>query len=291
MLENFKIGNWTDEKNGTGVTVIMCEEGAIAGGSIKGAAPATRETDLLRVDKTVQRINAVVLSGGSAFGLEASCGVMQYLFENGYGYDAGGYKVPIVVGASLYDLEYKQFAFPDKQAGYLASAQAKINNFECGNVGAGAGATVGKIFKMKGSMKSGLGVQTYNQNQLEIAIIVAVNALGDIVNEEGKIIAGTRWKRGKFAGSAKYYNVFEKMLKKMNTTISCVITNAKLNKQQANEIADIAHLGYKLAIKPSHTIFDGDAVFCMASNQVRTDFEKLKEIVPNLMAQAIRSIF
>lgn len=291
MLEKFKIGNWTDELNGTGVTVVLCEEGAVAGGSIKGAAPATRETDLLRVDKTVQCINAVVLSGGSAFGLEAACGVMQYLFENSFGYDAGGHKVPIVVGASLYDLEYKNFAFPDKQAGYLAAQRATIGNFESGHIGAGTGATVGKILRMKGCMKSGLGVKTYCQDGLEIAIVVAVNALGDIINEHGKIVAGARWKSGRFVGSAKFYNLFAKTLKKSNTTISCIITNAKLTKAQANEIADIAHNGYKLAIKPSHTIFDGDAVFCMASNQVKTNFDKFKDLIPNLMAQAVRSVF
>lgn len=291
MLEKFKIGHWTDEEKGTGVTVILSEEGAIAGGSVQGCAPATRETDLLRVDKTVQKVNAVTLSGGSAFGLEASCGVMSYLYEKGCGYDTGAFKVPIVVGASLYDLEYKCFAFPDKEAGYKAAESAKDNNFESGNIGAGTGATVGKIFKMKGSMKGGLGVKTYSENGLEIAVFAAVNALGDIINEKGKIIAGTRLGKKLFAGSAKYYKLYLKTFKKMNTTISCIITNAKLTKEQANIIADIAHKGYDMAINPSHTIFDGDAVFCLASGDINFDFDKLKNIVPTLVADTIRSIF
>lgn len=291
MLDKFKIGHWTDQEKGTGVSVILCEEGAIAGGSIQGAAPATRETDLLRVDKTVQKINAVTLSGGSAFGLEASCGVMQYLYEQSFGYDTGAYKVPIVVGASLYDLEYKSFAYPNKDDGYMAAKNAKAENFEAGNIGAGTGATVGKIFKMKGCMKGGLGVQTYKEDNLEIAVFVAVNALGDIIDQNKKIIAGAKLGKKHFAGSAKYYNLFAKTFKKMNTTISCIITNAKLNKEQANAIADIAHKGYDLAIKPSHTVFDGDAVFCMASAEVKTDFEKLKTIIPELVSQSIRSIF
>lgn len=291
MLDKFKIGHWTDEENGTGVTVIISEEGAIAGGSIQGAAPATRETDLLRMDKTVQKINAVTLAGGSAFGLEASCGAMQYLFEKGFGYDAGGYKVPIVVGACLYDLEYKNFAFPNKEAGYKATKQAAANNFLSGNIGAGTGATVGKIFKMKGSMKAGLGVITYEKNGLEIAVITAVNALGDIINEKGKIIAGTRLGKKIFAGSSKYYNLYLKTFKKMNTTISCIITNANITKEQANILAQEAHKGYDLSIKPSHTIFDGDAIFCMASGDKKTEFNTLTEIIPDLVAQAVRSIF
>lgn len=291
MLEKFKIGNWTDGKSKTGVTVIIAEDGATGGCSIKGAAPATRETDLLRTDKTVQKINAVTLSGGSAFGLEAACGVMQWLFENDCGYDAGGYKVPIVVGASLYDLEYGSFGFPDKAAGYEAAKSADINNFASGNVGAGTGATVGKIFKMKCAMKGGLGVRTFEKDGLELAVFSAVNALGDIVDENGKIIAGARLGSKHFIGCAKFYSAYERFLKRQNTTISCIITNAKLTKEQANALADKAHDGYKSAISPSHTVFDGDAIFVMASGEKKVDFNYLISLIPDLTASAVRSAF
>lgn len=291
MLEKFKIGHWTDEKNKTGVTAILAVDGAVGGCSIKGAAPATRETDLLRNDKTVQKINAVTLSGGSAFGLEAACGVMQWLFENSYGYDAGGYKVPIVVGASLYDLEYGNFAFPDKAAGFEAAKNAVESNFLQGNIGAGTGATVGKIFRMKCSMKGGLGIKTFEKDGLEIAVMSAVNALGDIVDETGKIIAGARLGKRSFIGSAKFYAAYEKFLKRQNTTISCIITNAILSKEQANMLADKAHEGYKNAISPSHTAFDGDAIFVMASGGKKTDFGLLLNLMPGLVADAVRQPF
>lgn len=291
MLQKFKIGHWTDEKNKTGVTVIMAPEGAVGGCSIQGAAPATRETDLLRNDKTVQKINAVTLSGGSAFGLEAACGVMQWLFENGYGYDAGGYKVPIVVGASLYDLEYGNFAFPDKQAGVEAAKNAAEGNFVSGNIGAGTGATVGKIFKMKCSMKGGLGIKTFEKDGLEIAVLSAVNALGDIVDENGKIIAGARLGKRSFIGSAKFYAAYEKFLKRQNTTISCIITNAVLSKAQANMLAEKAHEGYKSAISPSHTAFDGDAIFVMASGGKKAEFDFLMQTISALVADAVRQPF
>ena len=290
MLDKFKMGNYTDNENCTGVTVILCEEGAVAGGSVQGAAPATRETDLLRTDKTVQKINAVTLSGGSAFGLEAACGVMEYLRQKDCGYDTGKFRVPIVVSASLYDLEYGNFSFPDKQAGFEAALNARAGNFEKGNIGAGTGATVGKIFKMKGAMKAGLGYSLHKEGDLEIAVISAVNALGDIIDENGKIIAGT--KLGKFfAGSAKYYNLYAKTLKKQNTTISCIITNAKLNKKEANDIAEIAHKGYDMAISPSHTVFDGDAIFCMASGEIKCQIDRLTALIPDLVAKAVRSVF
>ncbi len=291
MLQKFKIGHWSDEKNKTGVTAILATEGAVGGCSIKGAAPATRETDLLREDKTVQKINAVTLSGGSAFGLEAACGVMQWLFENGYGYDAGGYKVPIVVGASLYDLEYGNFAFPDKAAGFAAADSAVEGNFVSGDIGAGAGATVGKIFRMKCAMKGGLGVKTFEKDGLEIAVFSAVNALGDIIDDNGKIIAGARLGKKSFVGSAKFYAAYEKMLKKQNTTISCIITNATLTKQQANLLANKAHEGYKSAISPSHTMFDGDAIFVMASGDKNVDFNFLLDIISPLVSEAVRAPF
>ena len=174
MLKRFRIGHFTDEALGTGVTAIICDKGATGGVSVRGAAPATRETDLLDPKKSVEKVNAVVLSGGSAFGLEAASGVMRRLYEEGVGYDAGKYKVPIVAGASIYDLEYKEFAFPDAEAGYKAACAAEAGNFTGGATGGAAGATVSKLLGQDYAVKTELGVATYSLNGIEIAVISVV---------------------------------------------------------------------------------------------------------------------
>ena len=288
MLDKFKIGNYTDSENKTGVTVILCEKGAVAGVSVRGAAPATRETDLLSPTKTVQEINAVVLSGGSAFGLEASCGVMDFLFKKGIGYNAGGYKVPIVCGASLYDLENGNFAYPDKEAGIKACLNAKENNFQVGLIGAGTGATCGKPLGMKRASAAGLGIAKAKLFGVSVAVVVAINPLGDIV-KDGEIIAGLRIGK-KFHSTL---NLIGKIsgFKQVNTTIGCILTDAKLTKSECNALADVAHDGYALAISPSHTPFDGDAIFCMSSGDKKIAYFKLAAIMPKLVQEAIYSAF
>lgn len=286
MLEKFRIGHFTDNENGTGVTVVLCEEGATGGVSVRGAAPATRETDLLSPEKTVQKVNAVVLSGGSAFGLEASSGVMDYLREKGVGFNAGKYKVPIVVGASLFDLEYKNFAYPDKTAGYEAAKNAKENNFASGSIGAGTGATVGKMLGIEYAAKAGLGVACLSLNGIEVAVISAVNALGDVV-DNGKIIAGIKSPDGGFLDSLKAFTSGAEGVLGTNTTIGCVLTNAVLTKVQANRLADLAHDGLARAISPSHTNFDGDAYFALASGEKNAEFNILTAVVPELTRKSI----
>lgn len=288
MLDKFKIGHFTDSENGTGVTVILAEDGATGGVSVRGSAPATRETDLLKSEKTVSTINAVVLSGGSAFGLEASCGVMQWLKEKNKGYNAGDYIVPIVSGASLYDLSYKNFAFPSKDAGYKACELAEVNNFKKGLLGAATGATASKVLGMEYAIKTELGVQTYSSNKLEIAIIVAVNPLGDIVRN-GEIIAGAKDPSGNFLDVKRVMSAGGVEYKNSNTTIGCILTNAKINKVQANILSDLAHDGLALSISPSHTAFDGDCFFTMSSNEVAIEFDILASIIPSLVARAIQS--
>lgn len=288
MLEKFKIGHFTDEENGTGVTAIICEDGAVGGVSVRGASPATRETDLLSPEKTVEKVNACVLSGGSAYGLEASCGVMQYLAENGCGYKVGKQVVPIVVGASIFDLEYKNFAFPDKNAGYLSAKNAKAGDFSSGNIGAGTGATVGKLLGMDSSAKAGLGVASVSLNGIEVAVISVVNALGDVV-DNGKIIAGIKSPDGSFLDSLKIFTSGAVGQYGANTTIGCVLTNAKITKVQANRLADLAHDGLARAISPSHTNFDGDAYFTMASMEKDIEFNVLTALVPTLAERSIHS--
>ena len=285
MLDKFKIGHFTDEINGTGVTAIICEDGGV---SVRGAAPATRETDLLSPEKTVEKVNAVVLSGGSAFGLEASCGVMQYLSEQGKGFKVGKQVVPIVVGASIFDLEYKNFAFPDKAAGYCAAKNAKVNDYSSGNIGAGTGATVGKLLGMECAAKAGLGVASVTINGVEVAVISVVNALGDVV-DNGKIIAGIKSPDGSFLDSLKVFTAGAVGQHGANTTIGCVLTNAKITKVQANRLADLAHDGLARAISPSHTNFDGDAYFALASNEKSIEFNILTALVPQLTEKSIHA--
>lgn len=288
MLDKFKIGHFTDNEKGTGVTVILAEDGAIGGVSVRGSAPATRETDLLKSEKTVSIINAVVLSGGSAFGLEASCGVMGWLKEKNKGYNAGDYIVPIVSGASLYDLSYKAFAYPGIDAGYKACEMAEKNNFKKGLFGAATGATASKVLGSDYAVKTELGVQTYSCNQLEVAVVVAVNPLGDIV-KNGEIIAGAKDPDGNFLDVKRVMSAGGIEYKNSNTTIGCIITNAKINKVQANILSDLAHDGLALSISPSHTSFDGDCFFTMSSNEVSIEFDILASIIPSLVARAIQS--
>lgn len=288
MLNNFSIGHYTNEAKGTGVTAIICEKGAVGGVSVRGSSPATRETDLLKSEKTVNSINAVVLSGGSAFGLEAACGVMRCLHDKGVGYSAGKYKVPIVVGASLYDLEYRDFGYPSADDGYAAAKSAVTGNFGCGNIGVASGATVSKALGMDYAVKTGLGICTHVFGGIEIAVIVGVNALGDIV-DGGKIIAGAKNESGEFVDTAKLLSLGNINVNNANTTIGCIITNAKLTKVQANILADLSHDGFARALSPSHTMFDGDAMFVMASGEKECSFLALSSLIPELTARAIQA--
>lgn len=288
MLNFFKIGHNTNEADGTGVTVVLPKKGTVGGCCVRGYSPATRETDLLQSDKTVQEVNAVVLSGGSAFGLEAACGVVNYLKELDLGYDTGKYRVPIVVGASIYDLEYKNFAYPNMACGYEACKKAETDNFSSGSIGAGTGATVSKLLGIDYAVKAGLGVATFCLNEIEIAVITSVNALGDIV-KNGEIIAGAKMENGSYLDCKKIFSMNSMPVKKCNTTVGCIITNAVLTKEQCNILCSLAHDGYAKAISPSHTLFDGDAMFLLASCEKKIEFNMLTAIIPDLTEKAIQN--
>lgn len=287
MLNSFRIGNFEDCGVGTGVTVILAPYGAVGGVSVRGKAPATRETDLLISENSVQKVNAVVLSGGSAYGLDACSGVMEYFRRKSLGYDAGAYRVPIVVGASLYDLEYKGFGYPDKEMGLLACEYSHMIDEMHGSIGAGAGATVGKLFGMACSQKSGLGVATLKIGAVEISAVVAVNAFGNVYKKDSDVILAGANKNG------EYINI-EELLKKgietnafSNTTIGCIVTNAKLTKAQCNALADGVHDAYARCIHPVHTSLDGDCIFVLASNEVECNPLSLHSASVNVMARAI----
>lgn len=285
MLDKFKIGNYCDNEIGSGVTVILAEEGAIGGVSVRGSAPATRETDLLKSENAIDMVNAVFLSGGSAFGLDVASGIMRYLKEQDIGIQTSACRVPIVCGACIYDLDYIKAESPTAEFGYKACLNAVSDNFKGGNIGAGCGATVGKVLGKELASKSGLGIAYEKFGDLEIAVITSVNAVGDVFDyKTGKMLKGVN-ANGKTTLDIIKSGLLVNSIK--NTTISCVITNAKITKTQANKLADIAHDGYAMTIRPVHTMVDGDAIFALASGEVACDFMMLSAVVPQLVADSV----
>ncbi len=294
-ITDFKIGNAQDEQRGTGCTVIICEKGAVAGVDVRGGGPATRETDLLRPENMVQAINAVTISGGSAFGLEAADGVMQYLREKNIGFETGFGVVPIVCGAALFDLvSGDKDAYPDKQMGYAASEAAGRGILKQGNFGAGTGATVGKLMGTERLTKSGLGAYAVAADELQIGAVVAVNALGDVFDTDtGRQLAGLL-SEDKTCFVSTEQAMFDKIntgrdVFKGNTTIGCIVTNADINKSQCCKIASITHDGFARAIRPVHSSADGDSIFVMASGKVAADFDTIGALSAYVMSKAIRN--
>lgn len=279
FVPGLKIGHYTDLNALTGCTVIIAEEGAVGGVDVRGGAPGTRETDLLRPVHLVDRVHAILLSGGSAFGLSAATGVMKYLEEHGIGFDVGVAKVPIVPAAVLFDLMVGDpNVRPGEVEGYKVCEVATTKWPDEGNVGAGTGATVGKGLGPKGVTKSGFGAYKVElQDGLVIVALVAVNAFGDIIDPKtGKIIAGTRDENGNLVGTR---NIMKKIKPKgfdeavKNTTIGLIATNAILTKDEVNKIAQMGHDGFARAIVPVHTMFDGDTVFALATGKVKPSLD------------------
>ncbi|ASS38041.1 P1 family peptidase [Mogibacterium pumilum] len=407
-INGFKLGNAENQSAGTGCTVIISEQGAVAGVDIRGGGPATRETDLLKSENTVQAINAVVLSGGSAFGLESGSGVMKYLEDKGVGFKVGERNIPIVTQASLYDLEVGSGDLrPDCEMGVQACINAYDGIFDHGNYGAGTGASVGKFYGMERAMKSSLGTFACSDGILEVGAITAVNAFGDVYNGNNNIIAGLLSKEKDYikgsisvmknhvhgeggpeapdirdpfknnevnttvklddaevvdlADDNQHYDVsveerepvsnaqetntqtsvvsrtndvdkseideIESKIEELraelennleshnavhgvatvedeseyetipveemgydvpfNTTLSCLITNAKLTKTQANKLASILHDGFARAIKPVHGTLDGDAIFVMTTNQVEVNFDAFAALATDIMQYSV----
>ncbi|NLD10341.1 MAG: P1 family peptidase [Clostridiales bacterium] len=291
-IHGFKIGSTENAEAATGVTVIISEAGATAGVDVRGGGPATRETDLLKPENMVQQINAVVLSGGSAYGLEAASGVMDELEKRNIGFETGFGLVPIVCGASLFDLCVgKSDVRPDKTMGVKSVKNAFDGIFETGNHGAGTGATIGKYRGPDRMMKSGQGYSAIEVGKLQVGAISAVNALGDIFDEGGNKVAGLLNVEGSGFEStvdaiigdiSEQFDIF-----KGNTTITCVITNAILTKAQCTKLASIAHDGYARAIKPVHSTADGDTIFVMSSGEVEVNFDALAVAATDQVAKAI----
>ncbi|HBF4863705.1 TPA: P1 family peptidase, partial [Clostridioides difficile] len=260
-IEGLKVGQVEDRNGLTGCTVVICEEGATCGVDVRGSAPGTRETDLLDPVNMIQKVHAVVLAGGSAYGLESTCGVSRYLEEKGIGFDVGVGKVPIVVGAVLFDLGVGNFKCrPDLKMGYRACEVANTDILNQGNYGAGCGATVGKIRGQEYAMKGGIGSYSIKlDNGLVVSALIAVNALGDVY-ENGKVIAGAL--NDKKTETIDTYKLMKQGESKGgfsvdNTTIGIIATNAKLTKAGCKKISQMGHDGYAKSIFPIHTPHDG----------------------------------
>jgi len=307
-VRGIEIGNAQDEEALTGCTVILCRKGAVAGVDVRGGAPGTRETDLLNPINLVEKVHAIVLAGGSAFGLDAATGVMRYLEEKKIGFNTGVAKVPIVPSAILYDLNLgRADVRPDSAMGALAAASARDLTASDlpseGNVGAGTGASVGKMFGMKLAMKSGLGTASVDIGEgVIVGAIVAVNAFGDVVDPKtGEIIAGLRsGKVGPLRIGKK--DLFADTLTMMknpigrgilgfasrgNTVIGVVATNAKLTKAQAAKVAQMAQDGIARAIRPAHTMLDGDVIFALSTGTKKADVSIIGAFAAEVMTEAI----
>lgn len=264
------VGHNTLAARPTGCTVVLCPQGATCGADVRGAAPGTRETDLLRPDNLVEQVHAVLLSGGSAFGLDAAGGVMRWLEERGHGFAVGPVRVPIVPAAVLFDLWLGDARLrPDAAAGYAACEAASAAAVTQGNVGAGAGATVGKLFGIERGMKGGIGSASLCVDGITVAALVAVNATGDVIDPaSGHVVAGTRGADGRPRSAALAIadgELPQRARPGMATTIGVVATDAVLNKAQAGKLATMAHDGLARTIHPVHTMVDGDTLFALAT--------------------------
>ena len=291
-VPGIEVGHATNAEALTGCTVVLCREGAVGGVDVRGLAPGTRETDLLRPGRLVQQVHAVLLSGGSAYGLAAADGVMRYLEEQRIGFKVGATVVPIVPAAILFDLAVGDAAVrPDAGMGYSACQAASVDPVPEGNVGAGTGATVGKVLGVKRSMKGGLGSASRKSGGIVVGALVAVNAFGDVVDpESGEIVAGARaLQGGGFADTLRVMSSFigRTALSLTSTVIGVVATNAKLTKAEANVVAGMAHDGLARAIHPSHTLFDGDTIFSLSTGAKRSNVAVVGALAAEAMAEAI----
>lgn len=290
-IKGFRLGNAEYEESATGCTVILADPGAVTAIDIRGGAPASRESGLLNPLADNSSVNAVLLSGGSAFGLSAADGVMKYLEERGIGFPTDYGVVPIVCASSLFDLGLVDSKVrPDSALGYQACLNAEKNTFRAGSYGAGCGATVGKILGADHMMKAGLGTYAVQVGDLMVGAVVAVNALGDIYGPDGRKIAGVRDpKSGEFidAGEALVETMQAVNLFRQNTTIGAILTNAALNKTALTKVAGLAHDGLAMAIRPVHTMFDGDSVYAMSNGSVPSDINTVGVLAARVMAEAI----
>lgn len=286
-IPGLAVGQATDPEGRTGVTVLRFDDGAVAGVDVRGAAPGTRETELLRPENLIQEVHAIVLSGGSVWGLDAMSGVAQTLEQSGVGFATGVANVPIVTGAVLFDLGVGPAgARPDMAMGARAAQAASGDDVELGRVGAGTGATVGKLFGVQYAVSGGLGACAVTlQSGHHLLAVVAVNAYGEVFDRQGQCLAGSsapipQRGDGDYGGAGSFPG--------MNTTIGAVVTDATLSKSEALKVAQMAHDGLARAIRPAHTLYDGDTLFAAGTGRLGTaDINQLGTLAADAVEQAI----
>jgi L-aminopeptidase/D-esterase-like protein len=286
----FKIGHYTDKENITGCTVILMPEDTIGSCYIAGSAPGTREIALLAPERKITSINAVLLTGGSAFGLNAAQGVVQFLEEQKIGYFTNYGLVPIVPAAVIYDLNIGNSKIrPEAENAYAACLTALKDNMEQGNVGAGTGATVGKWSGIENAMKSGLGIAELKSNGVWVKAISVVNAVGDVIDNNGNILSGARTKENKFIAAGNPGIRFQStdIGFSENTILSVILTNAKIDKLQAHIISKKSFNGMARAVMPANTSYDGDIIFTFSNHQSEIFFDILVEMATEAVRLSI----
>lgn len=299
-VTGIEVGHYSDLVHATGCTVVMAPEGAVGGVDVRGSAPGTRETDLLRAENMVDQVHAILLSGGSAFGLDAATGVVRYLEEKGIGYRAGPAVVPIVAGAILFDLGLvTDKVRPGAAEGYLACMNAASGFVQEGTTGAGVGAVVGKALGRSRGMKGGVGTSSIDMGHgIVVGALVAVNAIGGVVDPDtGQLLAGPIADDQSILNSVDVFTAADYVARRdthtmspiENTAIGVVATNATLTKGQANKLAQISHDGLALAIRPCHTMHDGDTMFALATSKISgtADMIRLCAAVPRVVSLAV----
>jgi L-aminopeptidase/D-esterase-like protein len=299
-VDGIKVGHVTLSERPTGCTVILTESGAIAGVDVRGAAPGTRETDLLSPVNSIEKVHAIVLAGGSAFGLDAASGAVRWLEEHGFGFDVGVARVPIVPAAILFDLRVGNPRIrPTAECGYRAAELATAHSVQEGSVGAGAGATVGHMRGPEHAMKSGIGsAAIILADGLVVAALAAVNSYGDVIDPDtGHLVAGARSDDGYSLADARILlrNSARPATPGENTTLVVVATNARLTKTQASKVAQMAHDGIARAIWPVHTPVDGDTAFVLATGTLSQPADLLRvgalaaDVTANAIVRAVRN--
>ena len=288
----FKLGHWTDTSALTGCSVILCPPKTIGGCDVRGSSPGSRELSLLASEKTMQEVHAVLLTGGSAYGLAAADGVMKYLEEHDVGYQTPWVKVPIVPAAVIFDLNIgSKDIRPTAESGYQACTSADEDPSRQGSVGAGTGATIGKWAGTDTRMKGGLGIASVLREELVVTAVAVVNAVGDVLDESGNVLAGARSKDGRWLADEDPLRTFVRGKPVLNasTTLVAILTNARLSKVEVNRLAQRGHDGMARAIKPVHTTYDGDMVFGLASGMIEANFDLVAEMGGDATAAAIRN--
>lgn len=289
-IPGIRVGHWTDLEAATGCTVVLCPDGATAGVAVRGGGPGTRETDLLRPETLIQQVHAVVLSGGSAFGLAAADGVMRWLEEHDSGFDVVVTKVPIVPAAVLFDLPIgRHDVRPDAEAGYAACEAATTDPVAEGNVGAGTGATVGNLLGPLSAMKGGLGSASVRLGGgVTVGALAVANCLGDVVDPDtGEIVAGARSPDGTWLDTAARFIEMGANLRFGNTTLAVVATDAQLTQAQCTAVANMAQTGLARVVRPAHTLLDGDTIFALSTGDKQADVSVVGTAAAEAVCRAI----